>query len=927
MPQARRKPYLGTLLEGFDPEFYVTAYPDLTLDNDDARIHYIEHGRAERRYGSEARLAADIEIVTKSGKFDTSFYLAEYGATGDAVRHYLLNASYGKVKPNADFDADFFQIYYRQSLMSGENPFAYYCRHADKAWCAPNAKAMAQEVEALKRSTRFDAERIESALPREMKGVSPYLYYLTEGFRLGLRPSNHFDGRAYILEYPDIALAQINPLLHYDAQGSVEQRKAFAMTAVRVLPGKRAKYADRPTIIICSHEASRTGAPLVGLNLMRELHASFNIVAFLLRPGVLLDAFSEFAVEVVIAGDTRGDVDIALTRVVETHKPECAVLNSVEAVKLIDGLCRNGVGVITLIHDFAQYVRPAGLTAKAVTLSDLVVFPAELVRDATLNELRKLGLDAQPRNIEVRHQGRSMVPQVGPVPRRGSNGKSRLDARLKIKPNAPRPLVVLGAGWVQPRKGVDLFIEAARITKNELGVDCRFVWVGANYHPEEDMGLSVYLADQIAKSGLQDVVVMVEEQANLQPFWDASDAFFMSSRLDPFPNVALDAISEGIPVVCFDGATGIAELARDWPEQVQAASYNDAATAARLIATMGARPKTPPPAALIDRLSFSRYATYISERIGDVTAAAGDRSRLKASLLSDDRFDPDLFNTTLTDWLKNPGLGGGMTVDELAEKAVRAARAGLNVGLVRENRLSVLPPEEAAGIETAWSVPTHGIADTASERAVDHIVLTAEDGETLQRLAYRLYISRSKTSVTVLSQQLTVDDMATLAAVADPDRIALVEVDLNAPEAAVAALIARIKPDEIVEWRRTLDADNSASAASLAATTLASPAGVTHVLSARATAPHPGQACRSETSPLTPPRYIVDPAACWSRDAKSTPALAELLVSQMDDLIPSKDWYAATEAHTVKWALIRSENLPSTATFNVAFGRKPLSRV
>ena len=37
----------------------------------------------------------------------------------------------------------------------------------------------------------------------------------------------------------------------------------------------------------------------------------------------------------------------------------------------------------------------------------------------------------------------------------------------------------------------------------------------------------------------------------------------MTSRLDPLPNVAIDALSEGTPVHCFDKASGIAYLLSD----------------------------------------------------------------------------------------------------------------------------------------------------------------------------------------------------------------------------------------------------------------------------------------------------------------------------------------------------------------------------
>ena len=35
-----------------------------------------------------------------------------------------------------------------------------------------------------------------------------------------------------------------------------------------------------------------------------------------------------------------------------------------------------------------------------------------------------------------------------------------------------------------------------------------------------------------------------------------ADLFYVSSRLDPLPNVAIDAGMLGLPVICFEGATG-----------------------------------------------------------------------------------------------------------------------------------------------------------------------------------------------------------------------------------------------------------------------------------------------------------------------------------------------------------------------------------
>ena len=42
--------------------------------------------------------------------------------------------------------------------------------------------------------------------------------------------------------------------------------------------------------------------------------------------------------------------------------------------------------------------------------------------------------------------------------------------------------------------------------------------------------------------------------------YQAADLLLISSRLDPLPNVAIDALTLGLPVFCFEKTTGIADF-------------------------------------------------------------------------------------------------------------------------------------------------------------------------------------------------------------------------------------------------------------------------------------------------------------------------------------------------------------------------------
>src|SRR5947199_3426838 len=91
---------------------------------------------------------------------------------------------------------------------------------------------------------------------------------------------------------------------------------------------------------------------------------------------------------------------------------------------------------------------------------------------------------------------------------------------------------------------------------------CRFVWVGYVYPFYEKY--KVYLRQQILSCGLEGRVTLMDEVTDLNPIYRRADAFLLSSRLDPLPNVAVDAAQLCLPIVCFEHAGGMAEfLAND----------------------------------------------------------------------------------------------------------------------------------------------------------------------------------------------------------------------------------------------------------------------------------------------------------------------------------------------------------------------------
>lgn len=126
-------------------------------------------------------------------------------------------------------------------------------------------------------------------------------------------------------------------------------------------------------------------------------------------------------------------------------------------------------------------------------------------------------------------------------------------AQKKLK-NVDSTINVLMCGGAYWRKGDDLFVLIANaILKKDNRF--RFYWVG---HLSEERK-RVNEAD-IKKLGIAQYVYFTDETDDPLSWYLQSDIFMLTSREDPFPLAAIEAGMLGLPIFCFDKATGIAEV-------------------------------------------------------------------------------------------------------------------------------------------------------------------------------------------------------------------------------------------------------------------------------------------------------------------------------------------------------------------------------
>jgi hypothetical protein len=93
---------------------------------------------------------------------------------------------------------------------------------APRGWLKrPSARRVYKQI---RDSGLFDQKWYAKELGVTSLFYDPLWHYLDVGARLGRNPSQHFDTRHYTSTYPDVGMADINPLFHFVAYGRAEGR-------------------------------------------------------------------------------------------------------------------------------------------------------------------------------------------------------------------------------------------------------------------------------------------------------------------------------------------------------------------------------------------------------------------------------------------------------------------------------------------------------------------------------------------------------------------------------------------------------------------------------------------------------------------------------------------------------------------------------
>jgi glycosyltransferase involved in cell wall biosynthesis len=312
-------------------------------------------------------------------------------------------------------------------------------------------------------------------------------------------------------------------------------------------------------ILFISHEASLTGAPMVLLYLMawiKDNRPEFQTGILLLNGGEIEQRFFSLANHHHIFQYKKIKNFKKFIHKIKKHIFRQNILSQNEL--FYKHIANQGYDII--------YANTVLSVEKGVQIKNLSIHPPKLI--AHIHELEvilnsvKIPTECIPQLdeiIAVSHLVKNNIIKNWPNVAHKINviyefSKIKADSTTHLKDN--NTFVVGASGYVHWRKGYDIFIQVARfIKKNHPAMPIKFQWVG------KVQGLELNIIQQdLEKLQLLDFVEFLGQKEEPIPYLNNFDVFLMCSREDPFPLVCIEVGQMGKPIICFEKATGTAEV-------------------------------------------------------------------------------------------------------------------------------------------------------------------------------------------------------------------------------------------------------------------------------------------------------------------------------------------------------------------------------
>lgn len=315
-------------------------------------------------------------------------------------------------------------------------------------------------------------------------------------------------------------------------------------------------------IIFISHNASRSGAPILLLQFLQwfknNTDNQFSII--LGMGGELETEFSKLAPTLIFSREAppklherikrrffRHDPNLRISKWIANRNIELIYSNTVVNGDILKYLSFLDCPVISHVHELEYAIQSYGMDQfeKTKKCTTHFIACAKAVKTNLVENHNIL-----PQSITVVHE---FIP-IDRI-RTDSLNLKLLGSEVSI---SEQTFIVGASGSTSDwRKGADLFIQLAYIVKyKSIDLPIRFIWIG---NRQEGMEY-ITIQQDIVKANLENYIYFLGSKHNPLDYFTRFDVFALMSRDDPYPLVCLESALLAKPIVCFDKSGGEPEF-------------------------------------------------------------------------------------------------------------------------------------------------------------------------------------------------------------------------------------------------------------------------------------------------------------------------------------------------------------------------------
>lgn len=298
-----------------------------------------------------------------------------------------------------------------------------------------------------------------------------------------------------------------------------------------------------PAILFISHEATRTGAPVFLLSLIRFVadYLDMKIIILLRVGGELEQEFKKLGL--VVRLDNPNKLDVSVLSVLRSNNIKLVYSNTITNGIIQNQLRSLNCPVLCHVHELSFSIETAFGNENfdwVRRTTSLFLAGSQAVADGLIH---RWGIS--PEKVVVAY------PFINT-----QNTANVAHGETLIKDISPSTVIIGACGTLTWRKGPDVFLQAAQRVIRKIDQPVLFVWVGGT-HILDDLAKLHYDAEMM---GIARNIIFTGRVSSHISYLAQFDIFVLPSREDPFPLVVLDAATLGKPLICFDKAGGAREF-------------------------------------------------------------------------------------------------------------------------------------------------------------------------------------------------------------------------------------------------------------------------------------------------------------------------------------------------------------------------------